>query len=236
MLVHERADDEIAPGPTERPGVSLTGDSHLQPGVDAGRDRHRHRFHRASHAPPLTRRTRTRIDAAGGSAVHAGGEPGHVQPEGGAGHRVGKRQFDRHVTVVTSAPGGQRIAAEPGAEAIVERARVGVTEDAIGLGDLVEQRARRHIPEIHVRRVLPREPLVRLADLARPRGRGDAENRVVVSPHHSPTSSRPGPRIRRRPLRLPWDRRSCPADRPRPARPGPAPRGTSPRRACAMPW
>src|SRR5438093_1044873 len=39
------------------------------------------------------------------------------------------------------------------------------------------------VPEIDVGRVLPREPAVRLPDLARRSGGGHAEHRVVVAPH-----------------------------------------------------
>src|SRR6266446_2801399 len=68
-------------------------------------------------------------------------------------------------------------------EPIVHCTRARIGEHPVRLSDLVEERPGLRVPEVDVRRVLPREPLVGPADLAR-RSRGrDAQHGVIVATH-----------------------------------------------------
>src|SRR5439155_6332502 len=66
---------------------------------------------------------------------------------------------------------------------VVHLARGGIAVHAERLRNLLEELARSLVPEIDVGRILPREALISSADLARRRGRRDAQNRVVVATH-----------------------------------------------------
>src|SRR5207249_10932536 len=112
-------------------------------------------------------------------------------------------------------------------EPVVHLARGRIAEHPEGLGDFAEELASPLVPEVDVRRVLPRELLVGPTNLARPGRRRDTQHRVVVATHRIATSScRPDPRSRRRRPHLPSDPTgpgSAHRARPQPAGPVPGP-------------
>src|SRR5271165_5892262 len=66
------------------------------------------------------------------------------------------------------------------AELVVDLALLGIAEDVVGLGDLLELLLGRLVPRIHVGVVLAREFAERLADLLRRRGLLDPEVAVII--------------------------------------------------------
>ena len=76
----------------------------------------------------------------------------------GAARRLRERDIHRRVDIVAAAAARQRIgSALSKTESVVHRARRRISEDAISLGDLLEQSPSALIPEADIRRILPRE-------------------------------------------------------------------------------
>ena len=230
MLAHPRAHDQIAAGGAEGAGASLVRHPDLRAGVDPRRDRHVHPVDGAAHAAAETGAAPARADRAAGAAVCAGREALDVRADPRTPRHLGERQLHDGVGVVAATSRIERVArAHRLTEPIVHGTRGRIGEHSVRLGDLVEERPGLRVPEVDVRRVLPREPLVRPADLARRSRSRDAQHRVVVAPHHAPTSfSRPDPRSRHPRPRPPSARSGTgsAALRARRAGPAPGPRGT----------
>src|SRR5512132_3440182 len=187
VLAHPGAHHQIAAGAAERPRAAFAGDTDLHTGIDAGRDVHRDRLAGPPDAAAGAGIALPAVDAPGGAAGVARRKPQHLELGGDTARHLGEFQLDRDVNVVAPATGAQRrIASRHGAEAVVHRARLGIAQHAIRLGDLLEQTAGGRLPEVDVRGVLPRETPVGLPDLARPRGGRDAEHRVVIPTHGRP--------------------------------------------------
>ena len=207
------------------------------------------------------------VRRAGRAARFARGQPidGDVRLD--PGHRLLERELDRDVDVVapaaagvSTARGDPRTAARPAALAVVDGPRGRIAQDAVGLGDLLEQRVRVALPEVHVGRIAARQAADRRGGSAPPsrrppprvprssrawscagptRSRGPRAPPAPPGPAPASTSSLPDPRTRRPPRRPSARRRRRrlrARARPRlPAGSWPGPRGTSPRPACATP-
>src|SRR5438552_8720306 len=184
MFGNARADDQVASRPAEWPRTAFHGETELHPRINAGRDADGHFFREARDAAAAAcvaceaTREATACLARGARRV-----PRYVNRPGGAARGLGERDVHGRVDVITSAAtadlGGRGHEPEP----VVHRTGRWIAEDAVGLGDLLEKGTGAVIPEVDVRRILPRKAAIGLPNLARPRGGRDAEHRVVVTSH-----------------------------------------------------
>ena len=219
-------------GPPNGPALPSPRTRICVPESTPARETHRNDVDGPSYAPAPTSRAGTPGRTTAGPAGITGREAGYAELEAGALSGVGERQLHREVNVLAAPPGLQRLAAHDVPEAVIQGPGGRIAEDAIGFGDLLEERLGLGFPEIHVRRVLAGQLSVGPPDLAWRRRGGDAqEPRSSPDAYVVPTSCLRGPRTRRRrplplsarpgPSRPRADRR--PADR---AGPWPGPRGT----------